>query len=78
MSTIHKASSINILRASGFLNLVKAHEIYQEVIDSIEGHAEVILIDIRDVNFIDEMASKLLSSCRQIAEERGVHLFVIG
>ncbi|MBD2566503.1 STAS domain-containing protein [Anabaena lutea] len=69
-------SQIQILEPSGTINAPKGNEIRRQINDLVSAGAEIILIDMKDVNFIDSSGLGALVSAMQSLRKTNGKLFV--
>jgi anti-anti-sigma factor len=69
-------SKIHILEPSGILNAIKGNEIRREINDQVSAGAEILLIDMKDITFIDSSGLGALVLVMQNLRETNGKLFV--
>ncbi|MBD2627998.1 STAS domain-containing protein [Trichormus variabilis] len=69
-------SKIQILEPTGILNATKGNEIRREINDIVSAGAEKLLIDMKDVTFIDSSGLGALVSVMQSLRKTNGELFV--
>ncbi|BBD61245.1 anti-sigma-factor antagonist [Nostoc sp. HK-01] len=67
---------IEVIQPSGILNGISGNQLRREVSDLIENGVEILLIDLKEVNFIDSSGLGSLVSAMQIAKTANAKLFV--
>jgi anti-anti-sigma factor len=70
------SSSVKVLELSGILDGIKGNELRREVIGILANGAEILLIDMKEVNFIDSSGLGALVSAMQMARNANAKLFV--
>ncbi len=77
MISVEKASSVNIIKLQGSsLTSENTKKLKQEFIKSLSQRVEVIIIDLRNLSFINPEGSQLLKTCNQEAKKLGIKLFI--
>ena len=66
-----------ILAVSGELDLAAAASLEEELDGALTGGAEVIVVDLRDLDFIDSTGLSVLVRAHQRAQEGGLELGLI-
>ncbi|BAY14843.1 anti-sigma-factor antagonist [Anabaenopsis circularis NIES-21] len=70
------SSKIEIIQPSGILNGISGNQLRREVSDLIDNGVEILLIDLKEVTFIDSSGLGSLVSAMQIAKTANAKLFV--
>jgi anti-anti-sigma factor len=68
--------SVKVLELSGILDGIKGNELRREVSSVLVNGAEILLIDMKEVNFIDSSGLGALVSAMQMARNANAKLFV--
>jgi anti-anti-sigma factor len=68
--------SVKVLELSGILDGIKGNELRREVRDVLAKGAEILLIDMKEVNFIDSSGLGALVSAMQMARNANAKLFI--
>jgi anti-anti-sigma factor len=55
------SSSIKVIQPSGILDGNQASEFRQEIAEAVQGGSEVIIVDFKDVTFMDSLGALVLS-----------------
>ncbi|MGK7917217.1 MAG: STAS domain-containing protein [Prochloraceae cyanobacterium] len=77
MISVEKPSSVNIINLHGSsLTSENTKKLKQEFIKSLSQRVEVIIIDLRNLSFINHEGSQLLKTCAQEAKKLGIKLFI--
>ncbi|WP_414548070.1 STAS domain-containing protein [Anabaena sp. CCY 0017] len=67
---------IKVLEPSGILNSVKGNELRREITNLTSTDADIILIDLKDVNFIDSSGLGALVAAMQAVKQSNGKLFI--
>ncbi|MEH2160353.1 MAG: STAS domain-containing protein [Nostoc sp.] len=70
------SSSVKILELSGILDGIRGNELRREVSDALANGTEILLIDMKGVNFIDSSGLGALVSAMQMTRNANAKLFV--
>ncbi|GBE91709.1 STAS domain-containing protein [Nostoc cycadae] len=70
------SSKIEIIQPSGILNGISGNQLRREVSDLLDNGIEILLIDLKEVTFIDSSGLGSLVSAMQIAKTANAKLFV--
>ncbi|MFN6461066.1 MAG: STAS domain-containing protein [Nostoc sp. DedVER02] len=68
--------NVKILELSGILDGIRGNELRREVSDAIANGTEILLIDMKGVNFIDSSGLGALVSAMQMTRNANAKLFV--
>ncbi|TVP61149.1 MAG: anti-sigma factor antagonist [Nodularia sp. (in: Bacteria)] len=68
--------TVKILEPSGILNAVKGNELRREITNLTSTGADIVLIDLKNVNFIDSSGLGALVSSMQAVKQANGKLFV--
>ncbi|MBW4457337.1 MAG: STAS domain-containing protein [Nostoc indistinguendum CM1-VF10] len=68
--------SVVVLEISGILDGIRGNELRREVSGTLANGADILLIDMKEVNFIDSSGLGALVSAMQIARNANAKLFV--
>ncbi|MCW5313172.1 MAG: STAS domain-containing protein [Nostoc sp.] len=68
--------SVKILELSGILDGIRGNELRREVSDALANGTEILLIDMKGVNFIDSSGLGALVSAMQMTRNANAKLFV--
>jgi anti-anti-sigma factor len=68
--------SVKVLELSGILDGIKGNELRREVSGVLANGAEILLIDMKEVNFIDSSGLGALVSAMQMARNANAKLFI--
>ncbi|MEA5515130.1 STAS domain-containing protein [Nodularia sp. UHCC 0506] len=68
--------TVKILEPSGILNAVKGNELRREITNLISTGADIVLIDLKDVNFIDSSGLGALVAAMQSVKQAEGKLFI--
>lgn len=70
-------SSIKVLQPSGILNAITGNQLRREINDIVLSDKNaIILIDLKNVNFVDSSGLGTLVSAMQIIKSSGSQLFI--
>ncbi|ALF53695.1 sulfate transporter [Nostoc piscinale CENA21] len=69
-------SSIKIIQPQGILNGITGNELRREVSDLLDNGTDIVLIDLKEVNFIDSSGLGSLVSAAQMVRNTNAKLFV--
>ncbi len=67
---------VKVIEPSGILNVVKGNELRREITNLISTGAEIILIDLRYVNFVDSSGLGALVAAMQAVKQYDGKLFI--
>lgn len=70
------SSTVKILEPSGNLNATKGNELRREISDILSAGGEVILIDLKNVTFIDSSGLGALVAAMQSVRKANAKLFI--
>ena len=68
----------NLIQLFGTLEASNAEKIYQELAQSIKQEVDIIVIDLKNLKFINQGGYEILDNCRQQAQIKGIELFISG
>ncbi|MBE9051238.1 STAS domain-containing protein [Nostocales cyanobacterium LEGE 11386] len=68
--------TVSVLEPSGILNAVKGNELRREVTNLTSTGADIVLIDLKDVNFIDSSGLGALVAAMQAVKQADRKLFI--
>ncbi|GAX35878.1 STAS domain-containing protein [Nodularia sp. NIES-3585] len=68
--------TVKILEPSGILNAAKGNELRREITNITSTGADIVLIDLKDVNFIDSSGLGALVSAMQAVKQTNAKLFI--
>ena len=68
--------TVKILAPSGILNAVKGNELRREITNLTSTGVDIVLIDLKDVNFIDSSGLGALVSAMQAVKQANGQLFI--
>lgn len=68
--------TVKILEPSGILNAIKGNELRREITDTVSAETEIVLIDLKNVNFIDSSGLGALVAAMQTLKKANRKLFV--
>lgn len=68
--------TVKILEPSGILNAVKGNELRREITNLTSTGADIVLIDLKDVNFIDSSGLGALVASMQAVKQVNGKLFI--
>lgn len=68
--------SITVIELSGILDGNRGNQLRREVSDTINGGTDVLLIDMKDVKFIDSSGLGSLVSSMQLARTANAQLYI--
>lgn len=69
-------SSIKIVQPSGILDGIRGNQLRREISDVVATGADIVLIDLKDVNFIDSSGLGSLVSAMKTVRSVGGKLFI--
>ncbi|PPS41429.1 STAS domain-containing protein [Chroococcidiopsis sp. TS-821] len=69
-------STIKVVQPSGILNGMKGNQFRREVSDVVAAGADIVLIDLQEVTFIDSSGLGALVSAMKIVRSAGGKLFI--
>jgi len=69
-------STIKVIQLAGILDSTKATQIRREVADGVEQNAEIVLIDLKDVTFIDSSGLGALVVALKTVRAAGGKLYI--
>jgi anti-anti-sigma factor len=67
---------VKVLQPSGLLDGTKATQVRQEIDDILDQRADIVLIDLKDVTFIDSSGLGALVSALKAVRSAGGKLFI--
>ncbi len=70
------SSNVKVLELSGILDGIRGNELRREVSDALAKKTEILLIDMKGVNFIDSSGLGALVSAMQMTRNANAKLFV--
>ncbi|MEH2421212.1 MAG: STAS domain-containing protein [Nostoc sp.] len=68
--------SVKVLEISGILDGIRGNELRREVSNIVDGGADILLLDLKEVKFIDSSGLGALVSAMQIVRTANGKLFV--
>ncbi|MEA5604162.1 STAS domain-containing protein [Nostoc sp. UHCC 0252] len=68
--------SVKVLELSGILDGIRGNELRREVSNTLANGTEILLIDMKEVNFIDSSGLGALVSAMQMTRNANAKLFV--
>jgi anti-anti-sigma factor len=68
--------NVKVLELSGILDGIRGNELRREVSDALANKTEILLIDMKGVNFIDSSGLGALVSAMQMTRNANAKLFV--
>lgn len=69
-------STIKVIQLAGILDSTKATQIRREVADVVEQNAEIVLIDLKDVTFVDSSGLGALVVALKTVRAAGGKLYI--
>lgn len=69
-------SNVKVIEPSGILDGIKGNHLRREIGDIVANNADIILIDLKDVKFIDSSGLGALVSAMQIVKKANGKLFI--
>ena len=70
------SKSVKVLELSGILDGIRGNELRREVSNTLANGTEILLIDMKEVNFIDSSGLGALVSAMQMTRNANAKLFV--
>ncbi|MBU7583526.1 MAG: STAS domain-containing protein [Nostoc sp. TH1S01] len=70
------SSRIEVIQPEGMLNGIRGNQLRCEVSNMLENGTDILLIDLKEVNFIDSSGLGFLVSAMQMARTANAKLFV--
>jgi len=67
---------VKVIEPSGVLNVVKGNELRREITNLTSTDAEIILIDLKYVNFVDSSGLGALVAAMQAVKQSDAKLFI--
>jgi len=68
--------SVTVLELSGILDGIRGNELRREVGNSVANGADILLLDLKEVKFIDSSGLGALVSAMQMARNANTKLFI--
>jgi anti-sigma B factor antagonist len=68
--------SVKVVEPSGILDAIRGNDLRREINDIATTGADIVLIDLKNVNFIDSSGLGALVSAKQILKKANTDLFV--
>lgn len=70
------SSNVKIVQPSGILDGIRANQLRRDISDIVANGADIVLIDLKDVKFIDSSGLGALVSVMKTVRTNGGKLFV--
>jgi anti-anti-sigma factor len=69
-------SGVKIIQPSGILDSIQATEVRQQITELVESKAEIVLVDLQNVTFIDSSGLGLLAIAFKAIRDAGGKLYL--
>lgn len=70
-------SNIKVVQPSGILDGIQASQFRQEIIELVQNHTDIIIVDFKDVTFMDSSGLGALVLSLKTVRSAGAKLFYV-